>query len=205
MLAWLGMPAHALITVLMSIGGAAAAIVLTTVLIRILLVPVGYAQYRADQRRAALFERVAELQKRHRHNKARLDNELTALYRAEGGGLARGCLPMLVQIPVFASLYQAFLSPTLGAHTLLGVPLGAYLLPLEPAHLAVFAGAIVLLAAIGYASSRVARQPLTGIARALPYASVLSVAFLPLAATLYIVTTTAWTVAQTVVFRHLLA
>ncbi len=203
MLEPLGVPAHALITLLMPIAGAAAAIVLATVLIRIFLTPIGYLQYRADQRRVALFGRVAELQKRHADNQKRLDAELKELYGAEGGSLARGCLPMLVQLPVFASLYQAFLSPTLGLHTLLGVPLQAHLFPLDPAHLAVFAGALILLAAIGYAQSRLPREPLKGVARVFPYLSMLSVAFLPLAATLYIVTSTAWTVAQTVAFRHL--
>lgn len=198
----LGVPAHALISLLMPIGGAAAAIVIATVLIRILLLPLGYAAHRAEQRRTTLMRRIAGLKERYANSPKRLHTELEKLYRAEGGSLARGCLPMLVQMPVFVSLYQAVIATDIGGHTLWGVPLAAGLLSQSGAQFLVFAGALVLLAAIGYASSRLPKVPPTGLACLIPYAPMLAVAFLPLAATLYIVTSSSWTVLQTLAFRH---
>ncbi|MGY0235543.1 YidC/Oxa1 family membrane protein insertase [Longispora urticae] len=187
----------------------AAAIVLGTLAVRLCLLPVAFAQHRADLRRTTVLARLAEV---------REDRDaVAALARAEGGGLLRGCLPMLVQIPVFMGLYQLFVSPSVGGHvntlldrTLFGVPLGTHLTAATGHELLVFGTLLALLAAIGYASSRVLRpagpRP-AGVAgvlsRVLPYASVVTALFLPLAASLYLVTTTAWTVAQTVVLRHL--
>jgi YidC/Oxa1 family membrane protein insertase len=193
-------------------GAAAAAIVLGTAAIRLCLVPVGVAQYRAQVRQSALLARVAELRDRHGENKPKLEAELTELYRAEGGGMLRGCLPMLVQLPVFAALYHLAVSPTLHGHantllqhTLFGAPLGAHLTSAPPSQLVVFGVLLALLAAVGYASTRLATGPRPDnvLIRILPYASVVTAVFLPLAASLYLVTTTAWTVAQTAVLRNL--
>ncbi|WP_412539103.1 YidC/Oxa1 family membrane protein insertase [Longispora sp. K20-0274] len=186
----------------------AAAIVLGTLAVRLCLLPVAFAQHRADQRRTGVFARLAEV---------REDRDAVAeLARAEGGGLLRGCLPMLVQIPVFMGLYRLFVSSSVGGHantllekTLFGVPLGAHLATTTGPHLLVFAALLALLAATGFASSRLLRpagpRP-SGVAgalsRVMPYASVVTALFLPLAASLYLVTTTAWTVTQTTVLRH---
>jgi YidC/Oxa1 family membrane protein insertase len=188
----------------------AAAIVLATMSARLLLVPVGYAAHRADRRRADLVRRVGELRDTHAADPATLEIELGALYRAEGGGMLRGCLPALVQIPVFAALYQLAVSPTVGGQvntvlqqTLFGIPLGSHLIGTgDASQLLVFAALIALLAAIGLVSSRVlggsaSAGPAGVLVRVLPYASAVTAVFLPLAAGLYLVTTTAWTVAQT--------
>ncbi|HCU50259.1 MAG TPA: preprotein translocase YidC [Micromonosporaceae bacterium] len=165
---------------------------------------------------SALIGKVVALRERFGSNKKRLDAELTDLYRAEGGGLARGCLPMLVQMPVFAGLYQLFLSPTIAGkanlllhQTMFGVPLGTHLFAASGPQFFVFGGLLFLLAAIGFASSRLVRplgaEPV-GAARVamlvVPYLTVIAAVFVPLAASLYLVTSTAWTVAQTVALRH---
>ncbi|GIG61347.1 protein translocase component YidC [Longispora fulva] len=186
----------------------AAAIVLGTLAVRLCLLPVAFAQHRADLRRISVFAKLAEV----REDRAAVGE----LARAEGGGLLRGCLPMLVQIPVFMGLYQLFVSPRVGGHpntllekTLFGVPLGTHLTTATGPHVLVFAALIALLVAVGFASSRLLRpagpRP-TGVvgalSRVMPYASVVTALFLPLAASLYLVTTTAWTVTQTTAPRH---
>lgn len=211
---YLAMPAHAILTALAALFHTpiALTIVFATVLVRLLLVPLGIDQHRAQQRaekiRAALADRVAQLQKRFRNDKTRLEAEVGAVYRAEAPGLARGTmrglLPVLLQAPVFMSLYAAFTAPT--AESLLGVPLGMHLMAAAGPQLAVFAAALVLAAAIGFVSSRVAtaggRPGPTGWMRLIHYTPVLSVAFLPLAASVYLVSSMAWTVAQTVALRQ---
>jgi len=198
-------------------AAAATGIVLGTAALRLLLVPAAYAQHRADLRRSQLMARVAELNEKYQRNKRRLQEELEKLYRAESVGLLRGFLPMLVQIPIFAGLYRLFVSPTIGGHanallhqTLFGVPLGAHLFSVSGPQLLVFAGLVALLAALGYASSRLLRPTgarpsgaLGMVMRVVPYAPMLTMLFVPLAATLYVATSTAWTIAQTLVLRSL--
>jgi len=219
----LAVPAHALILALTALlhTPIALTIVLTTVLLRLLLLPLGIdqhrAQSRAEQRRTGLAERVAQLKKRFHRNPERLEAEVTALYRAEAPGLARhtarGLLPVLAQMPVFTALYAAFATPTVAGtanillqESLFGVPLGMHLAAATGPQLAVFAAALALAAAIGFVSSRVAaaggKAAQAGWLRLIHYTPVLSVAFLPLAASVYLVTSVAWTVVQTVALRH---
>lgn len=98
---------------------------------------------------------------------------------------------------------------TLLTHHLFGAPLGSYWLggagPLS-AQGAVFAGLFVLLAGLGWLSARIARRAATGagatggtaavLVRVLPFATVAIAAFVPLAAGLYLATSTAWTLAE---------
>ena len=84
----------------------AAAIVLLTAAVRLLLFPLSYYAFRGQARLTALQPKVAELRTRLARQPDRLQAELTALYRAEGGGLLAGCLPMLVQLPFFSVLYH---------------------------------------------------------------------------------------------------
>lgn len=196
----------------------AIAIVLGTIVLRLLLVPAGYAHHRADQRRSQLAARVTALREKFQHNKRRLETELLALYRAEQGSIVRSFLPMLVQAPFFAGLYRVFTAPTLGGHTnallqhtLFGVPLSAHLYAVPASHLLVFAVLLGILAVLGFASSRLLRPAgprppgaLGTITLVAPFAPMVAVVFLPLAGSLFLVTTTAWTIAQTVALRSML-
>ncbi len=196
---------------------AAAAIVVFTAAVRLLLLPLSYYALRGQAAQARLAPQVAGLRKRHAGQPERLQRELAALYRREAGGAAAGCLPLLLQLPVLAVLYRLFRSPVIGgtrntllAHALLGAPLGAHWLsaagPLSGQGL-IFAGLFALLAAVGWLASRLASTSaaaapaeqagmVSGIARVLPYSTVLVAAVLPLAAGLYLLTSSAWTVSE---------
>jgi YidC/Oxa1 family membrane protein insertase len=207
---FIAMPAHALVLAFAALLHAPVVltIVLTTIAVRLLLLPLGVDQHRAQQRaekqRSALAEKVEGLKKRFRHNPQRLETEVSALYRTEAPGLARGtargCLPALLQAPVFMALYAAFSVPT--AERFLGVPLDLHLVSATGPQLAVFAGVLLLAAAVGFASSKMSAQ--SGWIKLVHYAPVLSVAFLPLAAGVYLITSTTWTVAQTLALRQVL-
>ena len=84
----------------------AAAIVFLTAAVRLLLFPLSYHAFRGQARLTALQPKIADLRTRWARQPDRLQAELTALYRAEGGGLLAGCLPMLVQLPFFSVLYH---------------------------------------------------------------------------------------------------
>ena len=221
----------------------AAAIVAFTVAIRLLLLPLGYFAVRGSVRgegaRARLQPKIAELQRRHARNPQRLQEELGALYRAEGSGMFAGCLPLLLQLPFFSVMYRLFLEHsvdgapnTLLSHSLLAAPLGSHWLagagPLS-AQGAVFAGLFGLLAVVAVLAVRVARRatplgdPAAGPATpqsaaaapaapggraaslagwVIPFASLVTAAIVPLAAGLYLLTTTAWTLGERTILRR---
>ena len=199
------------------LGGlaAAAAIVGFTVVVRLLLLPLSYRAMRGMAAQARMAPLVQDLRKRYAGQPDRLQRELTALYRAEGTSMFAGCLPLLVQWPAFSVLSLLFRSARVGGapntlltHRLFGAPLASYWLggagPFS-AQGAVFAGLFVLLAAVGWLSARMARRASgpagpggaqAALARVLPFATVAIAAFVPLAAGLYLVTSTAWTLAE---------
>ncbi|WP_022889675.1 YidC/Oxa1 family membrane protein insertase [Agromyces italicus] len=160
-------------------ASAAAAIVLVTLLVRTALIPVGVAQAKAEQGRARLAPRLAELQRTHAKNPERLQREMMALYRDEGTSPFAGCLPMLAQAPVVGVIYALFILPTIAGHanallqeTLAGVPLGTSLAgsivdgTLTPGGLAVFATIILSIALVGEVTRRVFRAQANGAANA---------------------------------------
>ncbi|HEV3170918.1 MAG TPA: membrane protein insertase YidC [Actinocrinis sp.] len=204
-------------------GGFAVAIVLFTLAVRLLLHPLARTQARAAARarsaRAALAPELAKLRRRHRNDQAQLNRATVELYRKHGISPFAGFLPLLAQLPVFALMYRLFSTRTIGGranlllgHGIAGVPLGSSLRGVLAAgaftHLAVFAVLLLAVGAVARWSSEQTRaltasaaaagepNPLGPVARWLPYGTVLSVAFIPLAAGLYIATTTLWTVAE---------
>ncbi|KAA2261364.1 YidC/Oxa1 family membrane protein insertase [Solihabitans fulvus] len=196
----------------------ATAIVAFTACVRLLLHPLSRAAVRGELARSALAPQAKQLRDRHREDPQRLQQELSALYRAEGTSLFAGCLPMLVQLPFFSVMYRLFSSPSVGGtpnallgHTLFGAPLGAHWLTVATTWSgAVFVGLFAALAAVAWCSMRwQARQaPDTGavpggkLLRLLPFGTVLAAAVLPLAAGLYLLTTTTWTLVERAALRR---
>lgn len=206
---------------------AAAAIVAFTMTVRLLLLPLSYRAARGLASQARLLPQVQALQKRHARNPERLQREVADLYQREGTGRFAGCLPALLQLPFFSVMYQLFRSGTIGGrpnsllgHDLLGAALGSHWLtgpgPLS-AQGAVFVGLFALLAIVAWVAARVARrasQPAPAgsadqakrggavgfLTRVLPYTTVAVAAFMPLAAGLYLLTTTAWTAGERAIF-----
>jgi YidC/Oxa1 family membrane protein insertase len=202
----------------------AAAIVGFTVAVRMLLFPLSYHAFRGQATMTAVGTRAQELRSRFGSNPDRLQRELNDLYRAEGSGLLAGCLPLLLQLPFFSIMYRLFLSRTVAGHPngllareLFGTPLGNHWLtgagPLS-AHGLVFLGLFALLAAVAFITARAARaaapasqpqpsQPpaLAAVSRALPYSTLIFAVFVPLAAGLYLLTSTSWTFAERAVLR----
>jgi YidC/Oxa1 family membrane protein insertase len=204
----------------------AAAIVVFTAGVRLLLSPLSYHAYRGQAAMTELQPKVAELRKRYGKHPERLQQELTALYRVEGGGMLAGCLPLLLQLPFFSVMYRLFLSSTVDGRAnslltrnLLGTPLGSHWLAgAGPAsmHGLLFAGLFVLLGGISFVTARATRQLAASahassqdqpaglglIAKLLPYSTLVIAAFVPLAAGIYLLTTTTWTAVERVVLRR---
>lgn len=192
---------------------AALAIVVFTAGVRLALHPLTRRQAAADRARRRLAPQVDALRERHRDDPLRAHQEVTALYRAEGTSAFAGIGPALLQMPVFAVVYRLFLSPAVGGHanllladTLFGVPLGSRWLSSAGAfgpHGLVFLSLLVLLAAVAWWASRrmhagqaVPAGPAGRVMRLLPFGTVAIAAYVPLAACLYLLTSTAWSTAE---------
>jgi YidC/Oxa1 family membrane protein insertase len=192
---------------------AAAAIVLFTLCVRLALHPLARAAARGEKSRNRLAPQVAELNKKHKGRPEQLQAAMAELYKKEQASPFAGCLPMLVQIPFFSVMYRLFELPTVDGvhndllgHTLFGVPLGTRL---GTAHgtgqLVIFAVLYLALAAVGCVNFRRTRAaakaapqqtPGASIAPFLSFSTVIFATLLPLAAALYLLTTTSWTTAE---------
>lgn len=80
-------------------------IIFLTILIKLLFFKLTEKQYNSMARMRKLQPRIATLKERHKENKQKFNEEMMKLYKKEKVNPMGGCLPMLVQIPVFISLY----------------------------------------------------------------------------------------------------
>ena len=215
----------ALSSLLAPLAGAsstALVIVLVTLLLRAALVPVGRAQVRAEFVRRRLAPKLRELQRRYQASPEVLSRKTAELYAAEKAKPLAGCLPTLLQAPVVSAVYALFVlasinglpNPLLVQH-LGGVPLGTSFLaflgagPVWPG-LAVFAALLAVIAVTAGFSRRLAAryaapvmptaQPgatrLAALLSWLPFLTVVFASVVPLAATLYLAVSTAWTLVE---------
>lgn len=81
------------------------AIILLTVLVKLVLYPLSSASYKsmANMRRVA--PQMKRLQERYADDRQRLSQEMMGLYKKEGVNPLGGCLPMLLPMPIFIALY----------------------------------------------------------------------------------------------------
>jgi YidC/Oxa1 family membrane protein insertase len=87
-------------------GSFGLAILLLTLLIKLLFFPLANKSYRAMSKMKLLQPEMQKLRERFGEDKARLNQEMMALYKRVGANPAAGCLPIVIQIPVFFSLYK---------------------------------------------------------------------------------------------------
>ena len=209
------------------LGGlaAAAAIVVFTLAVRVLLMPLSLRALRGQAVQARLAPELQALRQKYGKQPERLQRQMTALYKREGTSMFAGFAPLLLQWPFLSVMYLLFRSPQVGgtANTLLakdlfGVPLGMHWLSgagAVSAPGAVFLGVFALLAGLCWLSARLGRRmtapPARGgrgaagpaaaggpglLARVLPYLAVVFAAFVPLAAGIYLLTSLAWSLAE---------
>ncbi len=193
-------------------GAAAAAIIVFTAGVRLLLLPLTLRQIRGARATARVLPQALQIRERHRDDPARMSSELAALYRAEGASPLGGCLPALLQAPFFMVMYRLFVSPSVAGHPnallshgLFGVPLADRLLagPLLGPHGLVFLGVLGLVAVVAWLSAhRLRRLGQPWLVRVLPFGTVAFAAIVPLAAGLYLLTTTGWTALENAVLRR---
>ncbi|MFB8755100.1 YidC/Oxa1 family membrane protein insertase [Streptomyces sp. NPDC059852] len=214
-----------LLTPLFGATAAAAAIVLFTALVRLLVHPLSRAAARGQKARQELQPKIAELRRKHGRNPERLQQAVVELHREEKVSPLAGCLPGLFQLPAFFLLYHLFSNTTIGgranellSHQLFAAPLGDRWADalgdggaLGPAGL-VYLALFLLVAGVAVFNYRrtkrmMAANPVAPVAdgqavpgmgamsKVMPFMSfftLVTVAVVPLAAALYVVTSTTW-------------
>ena len=88
------------------VGNFGVAILLLTVLIKLIFFPLANKSYVSMAKMKKLQPDMMKLREQFAGDKARLNQEMMALYKREKANPASGCLPMFIQIPVFFALYK---------------------------------------------------------------------------------------------------
>jgi YidC/Oxa1 family membrane protein insertase len=185
------------------------AIVLLTVTVRALLIPVGISQTKAEWTRRRIAPELAKLQERYKKNPKKLQEQTLALYKRENASPFAGIGPAIAQAPVLAVVYGLFVRASIDGHanallaaTLLNVPLGSTLLTAGAwPGLVIFAVLLLVIAASALVTRRMSTA--TGWMSWLPLIAVPFAAIVPLAATLYLATSTLWTLGERTLLRRI--
>ena len=88
------------------LGNYGLAIIAITICIRLVFFPLANFSFRSMAKMKALTPEMTRLKELHKNDKMKLQQEMMALYKKESVNPMSGCLPILVQIPVFFALYK---------------------------------------------------------------------------------------------------
>ena len=85
------------------------AIVVFTIIVRLLTYPLTVQQMRSSQSMQKLQPELKKLQEKYKNDREKLSQEQMRLYKEYGVNPVGGCLPLLIQFPIFIALYQAII------------------------------------------------------------------------------------------------
>lgn len=91
------------------VGDWGLAIIVFTVIVRLLLSPLTSKSTRSSVRMSAMQPRMQEIQEKYADDPQRMQEEMRKLQSEEGFNPLGGCLPLLIQFPIFMALYQGLL------------------------------------------------------------------------------------------------
>lgn len=86
-------------------------IIVLTVVIRLVLLPLGVKQIRSMQHMQLVQPKIKAIQQRHKGNKQKQQEEIMKVYKEHGVSPLSGCWPVLLQLPVFISMYSVLRFP----------------------------------------------------------------------------------------------
>ena len=82
------------------------AIIIITIMIKIVFWPLTHKSYTSMQKMKKIQPKIAQLREKYKDDREKLNQELMAVYKTYKVNPAGGCLPMVLQIPVFFALYR---------------------------------------------------------------------------------------------------
>jgi YidC/Oxa1 family membrane protein insertase len=209
-----------------SVGfGWGAAIIALTICVRAVMVPLAIKQYRSMQGMKNLQPKIKELQAKYKGDKQRLNQEMARFYQENKVNPFGSCLPLVVQMPVFISLYYMLrkdlrydICPaTNPAHVANPKPCGA----VDAAHFLGIpditdraTGTVLVVLLVLYVGSQLLSSILMAsqatdrnqrlIFFALPFVFVIFIQRFPAGLLVYWITTNLWTVAQQFTIREVI-
>ncbi|MEA4848330.1 MAG: YidC/Oxa1 family membrane protein insertase [Clostridiaceae bacterium] len=87
------------------------AIILLTVIIRVLMMPLSIKQYQSASEMSEIQPQIQEIQKKYKDDREKLNEEMMKLYQENKVNPAGGCLPLLIQMPILFALYYVISQP----------------------------------------------------------------------------------------------
>jgi len=91
------------------VGNFGVAIILLVITIRALMFPIAQRQFASMAKMRVLQPKMKAIQERYKDDKVRQQQEVMALYKQEKANPVAGCLPSLLQIPIFYALYKVLM------------------------------------------------------------------------------------------------
>ena len=93
------------------VGNFGVAIIILTIVFRIVLLPIGIKQIKSMQPMQALQPKIKEIQKKYKGNKQKAQEETMKLYQEYGANPLSGCLITLLQFPILIAMYSVIRAP----------------------------------------------------------------------------------------------
>lgn len=87
------------------------AIIFFTIIVRLALLPLTLKQYKSSAKMQELQPLIADIQKRYKDDKEKLNQEMMKVYKENNYNPASGCLPLLLQMPILITLYYVIVQP----------------------------------------------------------------------------------------------
>ncbi|MBC8060987.1 MAG: membrane protein insertase YidC [Clostridiaceae bacterium] len=97
------------------------AIIVFTIIIRIILLPLGIKSMKSQLKMTEVQPEVKKLQEKYKKDPAKLNEATMKLYKEKGVNPLGGCLPLLVQMPVLMALYTVFRKDVFIGHSFLWI------------------------------------------------------------------------------------
>lgn len=98
------------------IGNFGLAIITLTIAIKLLLLPLAHKSYVSMSKMKKLQPEMVKLREKHGEDKMKFNQEVMAMYKREKANPAAGCLPIVMQIPIFFALYKVLFVTLLMRH-----------------------------------------------------------------------------------------
>src|SRR3954465_5369953 len=176
-------------------------IILLTFTVRIAILPLTFKGVKSMQRLQTLQPKIKEIQARYKDDRQRMNQEVMAFYQREKVNPLGSCLPLLLQIPFFISLFYLLRSPTFKADIAGNPGFGPTHPPAETVSGPVLLGVLIVL----YVGTPLAASAVTAISAdptqrrimfALPFVFVIFIVNFQAGLIVYWITTNVWTIGQ---------
>ena len=168
-----------------------------TIIVRLILFPLTWKQYKSAQEMQAIQPQIKALQKKYKNDRGKLQEETMKLYQEHHVNPFASCLPLVLQLPIFISLYYAIRGEQdLADATFLGIPLGA------PSVILLIVYVLTQIVSTELMLVTQSDKTQKMIMRAMPLIFVFVLRSFPAGLFVYWITTNLWTIGQQLIIRR---